>query len=379
MSNMPSVRGFAGAAWHRPPAAGAEGPRPRDAVVVIALSAAAVLEGAIRSDLPWPTATTVLTLAILAGLPWRRSRPLAVMAAMTLATSAFEIAQTVGGVEPNALVTSLALLAVPYAVFRWGSGRDRIAGGAVLATGLALSLVLGSEGFTGVVAGIALVGSVCLIGALRRARVESRMREIEAVRASEREALARDLHDTVAHHASAIVIRAQVAAADPRDTTRVAESLGVIEDEAQAVLADMRALVQALRAPADYAPSAGLAELAGLAGLGPPPVTVSLDAPVAPSAAVASTLYRIAQEGVTNARRHARAATSIDVAVTVDADSASVIVHDDGAAARPAAGDGHGLRGMSERAALLGGEVTAGPDPGGGWTMRATLPIGDSA
>nr|WP_277605217.1 histidine kinase [Glycomyces sp. L485] len=365
--------------WSRPAAAGADGPKPRDAVLVIALAATTVLESTVRSDLSWPFATTVLTLALLAGLPWRRSRPLIVVAATTLTTSGFEIAQAAAGVEPNALVTMFALLAVPYAVFRWGSGRARIAGGAVLAAGLALSIALGGDGLPGAVAGVAIVGVTCLIGALRRERVESRVREFEAVRASEREALARDLHDTVAHHASAIVIRAQAAAADPRDTARVAESLGVIESEAQTVLADMRALVGTLRASADYAPSAGLAELAGLADPGPPSVTVRVDAPDSPSAVVASSLFRIAQEGVTNARRHARAAKAIDVAVTVGPEVARIVVHDDGAPARPASGEGHGLRGMSERAALLGGDVAAGPDSAGGWTLRATIPVRGAA
>lgn len=373
------MRRSIGSEWSRTAAAGADGPRPRDVVLVIALAATSMLEGAIRPDLTWPLATTILTITILSGLPWRRSRPLIVVVAMTLVTAGFEIAQAAAGVVPNALATMFALLAVPYAVFRWGSGRDRTVGGTVLAAGLALSIALGGEGLAGAVAGIAFVGGACLIGALRRERVDSRTRELEAVRASEREALARDLHDSVAHHVSAIAIRAQVAAADPHDTARVEESLGVIESEAQAVLTDMRALVRTLRAPAELAPSAGMAALAGLANPGPPPVTVSVDATGEPSGVVASTLFRIAQEGVTNARRHARAATLIDVAVVVDPDAARIVVRDDGAPVRPVSGEGHGLRGMSERAALLGGDVTAGPDPAGGWTLRATLPVGGAA
>lgn len=366
-------------AWTRPRAAGAAGPRRRDFAIAGGLAAASVVEGAARTDLPWPVAATLVTLAVLAVFPWRRLRPLACVAVMTSLTVGFALAQRLTDAEPNALFTMFALLAIPYALFRWGSGRARIAGAAVIAVGLAVTSPLSRDPLTDAIAGIAFLGGACLIGALRRERVASQQQRLDAVRAREREALARDLHDTVAHHLSAIVIRAQVVGENPRDTARVTESVGVIEREAQAVLADMRSLVRALRSPADYAPSAGLEELARLAEPGPPPVRVRIDAPEDLPTVVASTLFRIAQEGVTNARRHARAATGIDVSVEADSDSARVLIRDDGGPARPPDGDGHGLRGMSERAALLGGDVAAGPDPDGGWSLRATLPLtGDS-
>ncbi|SDC97739.1 Signal transduction histidine kinase [Glycomyces harbinensis] len=373
------MQSMIGAAWSRPRAAGADGPKPRDAVVITALAAVSIVEGATRPDLVWPTATTLVTIAILPVLLWRRTRPLAAVVAMMCSTSAFALAHAFAGIEPNALITSFAFLAVPYAVFRWGSGRDRIAGAAVVATGLLFSSSLGSDPIADTAAGIVFMGGACLIGALRRERRESRARRLETVRSREREALARDLHDTVAHHVSAIVIRAQVAGGHPHDVPLVTESLGVIEREAQAVLADMRTLVRALRAPADYAPSAGIEELARLADAGPPRVTVRIDVPDELPVVVASTLFRIAQEGVTNARRHARAATEIGVSVTMEADTACVVVRDDGAPAYPASGDGHGLQGMSERAALLGGDLAAGPDPAGGWKLRAALPLKGTA
>jgi signal transduction histidine kinase len=367
------------AAWSRPRAAGADGPRPRDAGLVVLAAVLSVIEGAVRPDLQWPVATTLFTLALLPVLMWRRTRPLAAVAVMFASTSAFALAHTVAGIEPNALVSSFALLLVPYALFRWGSGRDRIVGAAVVGAGLLFSSSLSSDPIAETVAGVAFLGGACLIGALRRERVESRARRVDTIRAREREALARDLHDTVAHHVSAIVIRAQVAGADPSDTARVAESLRVIETEAQAVLADMRSLVRTLRAPADYAPTAGLEELARLADPGPPKVTVRIDAPEDLPSIVATTLFRIAQEGVTNARRHSRDATGVDVVITADAETARIVVRDDGGPARPDSGNGHGLQGMSERAALLGGDVDAGPDPAGGWTLRASLPLRGAA
>ncbi|WP_232013898.1 sensor histidine kinase [Glycomyces terrestris] len=367
------------AAWARPPAAGADGPRPRDAVPVGLAAAVGVLEAALRPDLPWPAATAAVTLAVLPVLLWRRTRPLVAVAGMAAATTGLALAHRIAVVEPNALFATFVLLSIPYALFRWGSGSDRIIGAAALAVDLLFTSSLSSDPLAETAAGVAFLGGACLLGALRRERVESRERRLDQVRAREREALARDLHDTVAHHVSAIVIRAQVAGADPGDKARVAESLRVIETEAQAVLADMRSLVRTLRAPADYRPTAGLEELARLAEPGPPPVAVSVAAPADLPGIVASTLFRIAQEGVTNARRHARGATRIDVEVTVDEREARVRVRDDGAPPRPASGDGHGLQGMAERAALLGGEVDAGPDPVGGWTLRASIPLGGKA
>ncbi|MEU5155772.1 histidine kinase [Glycomyces sp. NPDC021274] len=372
--NMGTAQRAMHGAWSRPRAAGADGPRPRDLVLAAVFAAVSVVEGALRPDLEWRAATVLVTVGILPVLLWRRTRPLASAVLLTGSTAAFALAHAVAGIEPNALVATFVFLTVPYALFRWGSGRDRCIGGAVTAVGLVCSSSLGSDPIADIAAGVAFMGGACLIGALRRERLESRARLLDSVRAREREALARDLHDTVAHHVSAIVIRAQVAGADP---ARVTESLGVIEREAQAALGEMRSLVRTLRAPADFAPTAGLPELARLADPGPPKVAVRIEASGELPVVVASTLYRIAQEGITNARRHARDASTVDVSVAVDAAVASIVVHDDGAPVRQASGGGHGLQGMAERAALLGGDVTAGPDPDGGWTLRAALPLGD--
>jgi signal transduction histidine kinase len=366
-------------AWSRPPVNDAPGPKRRDVALLIVAAAAALIEVAARPDLAWPLTTTLVTLAIFPMLLWRRTRPLLAVAVMTGTTSAYSLVDVFAEPDLNALVATIVLLTIPYALFRWGSGRDRILGAVIVAAGLVFSSLLGGQPITDIIAGIAFLGGACLIGALRRERLESRARLLDGIRSREREALARDLHDTVAHHVTAIVIHAQVASANPQDAARLAGSLGVIEKEAQAVLTDMRSLVRTLRAPTDYAPTAGLDELARLADPGPPPVTVRIDAPDDVPGIVASTLFRLAQEGVTNARRHAVDASAIDVSVTVDTTTARIEVRDNGTAPRPASGDGHGLQGMAERAALLGGEITAGPDPVGGWTLSAALPLRGTA
>ena len=151
--------------------------------------------------------------------------------------------------------------------------------------------------------------------------------------------------------------------------------------EATRTLAEMRAMVRVLRneAPVDYAPQPGVADLERLSGASPAgprvEVTVSGDLAALP-AAIDAAVFRIAQEAVTNARRHARNATLIHVSVSGDETSVSLDVRDDG---DPGPTDlapdaGFGLTGMVERALLLGGACRAGPCPGRGWEVSATLP-----
>jgi signal transduction histidine kinase len=140
----------------------------------------------------------------------------------------------------------------------------------------------------------------------------------------------------------------------------------------------MRTLVRALREgdPAELAPSPAVADLAELAGPSPegPLVDVELlgdlrDLPPT----LGTAIYRLAQESVTNARRHARHATRIGVRVHGGDNTVRLRVTDDGDGG-PVRSSGYGLAGMRERAALLGGTCEAGPDVTGGWTVTATLP-----
>ncbi|MDP3950712.1 sensor histidine kinase [Microbacterium sp.] len=352
-------------------------PRRRDVVLTIVLIALTVAEGALRRDLPWPWVTVGVTVVLLAGLPWRRRHPLILVLAMGFVTMGFAIIQAVAGVAQAGLGVMFALLLVPYALFRWGTLVDRVIGSVVLGTGVLTSAALVSGPFAdriiGAIAGILFVGTACLFGALYRERASSRERQIAIARAQEREALARDLHDTVAHHVSAIAIRAQVASADGADGQQVAASLAVIEKEASAALSEMRSLVRTLREPAEYSPARGLADIAAIATDGPPLVTVRVDVASGLSDLVAMTLYRVTQEAVTNARRHAVGVRRIDVDLRTENGDVVLTVTDDGAPAA-SAGDGYGLRGMAERLAMLGGELEAGPNGAGGWSLRARVP-----
>src|SRR4029453_11534151 len=156
-----------------------------------------------------------------------------------------------------------------------------------------------------------------------------------------------------------------------------AEVLRVIEGEASRTLDEMRSMVRVLRRDdsADRAPSPGIADLRRLAtSTGGMVVDVLITGDVdAVPPTVAAAVYRLAQEAVTNARRHARNATRVDV--RVDADDAAIRLEgrDDGdpvASTTP----GYGITGMLERATLLGGTCEAGAVPGGGWAVTAVLP-----
>jgi signal transduction histidine kinase len=330
-------------------------------------------------------------------LLWRRARP------FTMLAIAFAVGTSIGVAtagDPQ-LSTTVYFLILLYAVFRWGSGRAMVGGGALVVIGMLLTFVASPPVFADIVGGVAVAVMTATLGLAVRWRRRARTRELEQVRLLEREQLARDLHDTVAHHVSAIAIQAQagtaVAATDPAATVRV---LHVIEAEATRTLREMRAMVGVLRGPAAaLAPTPGLADIRSLAGVAPasahvadagaagpidgPAVAVTFDGDLdSVPPAVAAAVFRIAQEAITNARRHARDATRVDVRVAVDGAGVRLNVSDDGraaaATARPeglaTAVAGYGITGMRERAALLGGTCEAGPAPDGGWLVAAALP-----
>ncbi|MGL5929444.1 MAG: sensor histidine kinase, partial [Dermatophilaceae bacterium] len=286
------------------------------------------------------------------------------------------------GVLPSSVSATLVLA---YALFRWGSGREAATGLGVILLWLATTFVANPSTSAEMVGGYAFFLSAAALGAAIRYRSRVHIRDIDDAKAREREQLARELHDTVAHHVSGIAIQAQagraVAASRP---DRAVEALATIEDAATRTLTELRAIVGVLRAPqeTEFAPQPGVTEVGQLAtgGRTRPCVEVVLTGELDDlSPAVGAAIYRLAQESVTNARRHARHATQVTVAVTGDADRVRLTVDDDGSpgpTSRPTsrAPAGYGLVGMRERAALLGGTFHAGPGTGQGWRVEATLP-----
>ncbi|MDG4766330.1 histidine kinase [Solwaraspora sp. WMMD406] len=356
----------------------------RDSALLGAVGVAATVEGLLRTDLVSPTYSMIIALVLAPTLLWRRTRPLLMVAVAFPVTA---VAALLVGHEPE-LVTGVYLLILPYALYRWGSGRQIVAGTAIILAKMGLSAAVGHLDLADLVGGTVVVSAAMAVATALRYRATLWARELDQAKSAERERLARDLHDTVAHHVSAMAIRAQAGiAVAPTRPAAALDALAVIEDEATRALAEMRLMVRGLRHgepagrldPTDLTPNPGIGDIARLASPDQPGPVVDIalhgDLDDIPST-VATAVYRLAQESVTNARRHARHATRIEVRVDADADAVRLRVSDDGdtSTARPAGGGGFGIVGMIERAALLGGTCDAGPDHGRGWTVAVALP-----
>jgi signal transduction histidine kinase len=223
--------------------------------------------------------------------------------------------------------------------------------------------------------------------ALERAHQAERSREEEARTRvdGERLRIAREVHDTVAHAIAIINVQAGVTAymLDKRPD-RAREALETIEQTSAQALHEMRTVLGVLRDPENArVPRLGLGQIDELAAMARE-AGLDLTVDVTPSStplpsAVDHTVYRILQESITNVIRHV-GPTRVTVALNCGADAVEVRVTDDGARkAGPErsrdAGPAHGIVGMRERCGLLGGELTAGPRPYGGFEVRARLPL----
>ena len=221
----------------------------------------------------------------------------------------------------------------------------------------------------------------------RAARLErDRDAQAQIAAAAERARIARELHDVVAHNVSVMVVQADGAAyALGTDPGRAREALAAISATGRQALTEMRVLLGVLRrndgdGSAALTPLPGLGQLDELleqtraAGL---PVSCTVQGqpqPLPGGAALAA--YRIVQESLTNTRKHAGPGARAAVLLRYCDDELELAVTDNGLGAATASdGAGHGLTGMTERAAMYGGSVQAGPGPGGGFQVRARLPV----
>ncbi|TCC19437.1 sensor histidine kinase [Kribbella speibonae] len=351
----------------------------RDWVLVAGLLTAAVLEGVLREDVVWRPFALVIAVAVACALLWRRTRPFAVVAAVFGALIVINVATLISGEATFGLYSMICVVLLPYSLARWGSGREILCGLVLIIVAMVLGFASDFTGWGEVVGGSMFLLFPATLGLAVRYRWTARNRELGQVRLRERELLARELHDTVAHHVSAIVIRAQAgrAVAVTRPEAAV-DALAIIEAEGTRTLAEMRAMVGVLRddGTAELAPQPGVADLERLARSAGdrPRVEVEVSGDLGDlDRAVGAAIYRIAQESITNAVRHARQATRIDVRLASYDDSVQLTVRDDGEATSRNPG-GYGLVGMTERATLLGGTLSAGPDPDRGWSVDVVLP-----
>lgn len=364
--------------WDEPRPANPPPRRWSDWALVSVLAPLAVLEGVLWPDHPWRVVSVVVTVGLMPTLLWRRTRPL-LMVAIAFGGCALLPLLLGGELVMNAAVFVLLL---QYSLFRWGSGREIVLGAAIVLTKIVLAVLFDNMSVGDTIGSIGILSAAGALGSALRYRTRARARELDQVKLFERERLARDLHDTVAHHVSAMAIRAQAGLATAAtNPNAAAEALSLIESEASKALAEMRGMVRVLRhnQPAELAPSPRVSDLEQLAARDRPGPAVEVEIVGAVddlTPPVGAAIYRLAQESVTNARRHARHATRIEVRVVADENSVHLRVSDDGEAhaARPNGSPGYGLIGMIERADLLGGTCAAGPNPERGWTVTAVLP-----
>ena len=367
-------------------------------------------------------AAAVATVALVAMgliLAARRRRPgrvLAVMAALVALLAVLRA--SVEGAFIAVLIASYS------AAVHGGRGVARVLTIAAPAAllGLGISEAFGAATWIGAqfpVRTLLAAAGACVVGLVVRSQLAARAKHIAALgeqaeliaaqqeerarRATlaERLRIARELHDIVAHHLSVIVIQAQGAqrVAD-QDLARAKNAMADVERTGRTALEEMRHLLGLLRtgepgesgegagatqeAPESaYTPPFGLADVddlaEGMRGAGLPVTIVRHGQPRDVPEDVGLTVYRIVQESLTNVIKHAGPA-----AATVELDFASdlgITVTDDGRGASGALdaipGAGRGTTGMRERVAALGGGLSAGPRPGGGYRIHATIPLGE--
>jgi signal transduction histidine kinase len=369
------------------------------AVIAGLLGLAAVSEASARAAVTGLSAQTALVLCLLAlasTLPLAALGPvaaaLAVCAVSVLSLAAFHTLTAAG---------MTALLIVLYRLGQHTAPHDRVR---LLAPALAapfLMLALAgprpasseAEVLTVLLAGLA--PAAAWAGIARRARREATEQRLARARITdtlfdhtargERARIARELHDVVAHHISMIAVQAETARlTTPGLPAAGAQRLSAIGDTARAGLTEMRRLLGVLRedtgGPVERQPQPGLAQLNDLldetrdaSGAGTRLILQGMPARLDPGVELAG--YRIVQEALTNARRHAPGA-AVDVELRYTDDALCLRIRDNGPgppAATPFTG--HGLLGMRERAAAVGGQLRTGAAAGGGFLVETVLPI----
>jgi signal transduction histidine kinase len=350
---------------------------------------------------------TLIQTALIGLLAARRVWPSAVF----LAACAIAFAQWLLNMP---LIGDGALLVALYTVAAHQSRRHAAAAAAVMEAGAVMAalrwapagnLIRSILFLTATVVAALFAGRTVASGSRYLAWMDERARRLEIERdqqaaiaaAAERTRIARELHDIVSHSLSVVITLADAAAVVSRsDPDRGAEAMAEVSEVGRGALSDMRAMFGVLRGSEPLPglePQPGVAQLGALAeriratGLA---VDLAIEGTPFPLGAAAGlTVHRIVQEALTNTIRHA-AASRASVTIGYDAPQVHVRVSDDGTACPPpgAGGQGsqrdqrdqrgHGIDGMRERAALHAGTLLAGPAPGGGWAVCATLRCGDT-
>jgi signal transduction histidine kinase len=324
-------------------------------------------------------AQTVPAAIAVGFVPFRRRIPLTAVATVSIAAAA-SVAIALRDTESLDVGSpaGLADVVLFYALCRWSTPL-RVAAGFVLSVG-SETIIQWSAGRLQSEDWILVFPWLVVAGFALAMRYRARLIEgrHEQVRLAERNSLARELHDTVAHHVSAIAVQAQagqyVVESDPAAAAKALESIAAIANDS---IDEMRRMVGILRSDDHDTRNVAPATLDVLAAPdGRPAVHVSGDTRLDElPAGVGAALFRIAQESITNARRHSRDVTFIDVAVERHADRVDMTVDNDGAPTTRHSGSGYGQVGMRERAEALGGSFESSARSSLGWRTRTSVPL----
>ena len=194
-----------------------EEPRPaappvrvwRDWALLAVVAVSGVLEGVLREDLPLRVLSVVLAVGLAPLLLWRRTHPLVVVAIVFGVPAVIDIGLIVADEPAIDMYSMLYVLLLPYSLFRWGSGREAVAGLGIILVPATMALVFSWTGAAEAVGGVGVLTAAFALGWAVRSQHDARERRLEQVKSEERVLLARELHDTVAHHVSAIAVQAQ--------------------------------------------------------------------------------------------------------------------------------------------------------------------------
>ena len=370
-------------------------------ILVALVAIEGLLEVAVRRDSPNAPRTTLwfdipaITIMVLP-LFARRRFPFGAPAAFWLLAAALSFVD--GRLVPFLLGVFLIGMAAGFLLGNLRDARHAWMGLAIVLGGAAIIVYntpahsASSLVFIPTLFGVSWLAGFALRGREEQAEAaEARAAQAERERetaariavAEERARIARELHDIVAHAVSVMVLQAGAVRHKLPDTlAEEADALRGVERTGRTALAEMRRLLGAMRRDGDdleLAPQPGLdglqplLEEVGRAGL---PVRLHVEGePCALPQGIDLSAYRIVQEGLTNALKHARASQA-DVTVRFRPHELQVEVRDDGAGSSTSDGLGHGLVGIRERVKIYGGEMTAGPATGGGFALDARLPLG---
>jgi signal transduction histidine kinase len=363
----------------------------------VVLAVAGTVEVLLSTVIDGPVIVLVaLVLSLTVPLVWRRRRPVGVLVA-TLAVAVLA-SQTHDMIDQAAFALPVFMLTA-YSAALYGERRQAQIAAAVLAAFTVTTVVLEQSGFDDLFFIAILFSAPFIAGRVVRSRQQlaaalaARTVELEHEReekarmavAEERARIARELHDVVAHNLSVMIVQAgaerRVVARERPETAAVLET---IESTGRSAMAEMRRLLGMLRRSDDdlaLAPQPSIDHLDLLvsqiraAGM---PVELRFEGePYALPPGVDLSAYRIVQEALTNALKHAGPARA-RVTVRYGRDELDIEVADDGSGTQNGDGGGHGLVGMRERVALFGGDLAAGRRTGGGFEIRARLPLARS-